>query len=169
MALLNHGYVMVRSDSSHPMVNFAFGGFAICTVGMYLAARIIAENREKLHSFESFVCTAALVLANLFTVYALSAEIVTFVNGPENENLRNLLLVGLWMGYGCLVMVVGVWRKALLPRLGGYALMVASVSATLVLLNHWSAGINPGDSVPIVNYSFAASPSARSPCTWWAA
>ena len=153
VVLLNHGYAMVRIDSSNPMVNYAFGGFAICTLGMYLAARIIAENRERLHSFESSICTVALVAANLFTVSALSAEIVTFVRHPES--LRDLLLVGLWMGYGCLAMVVGVWRKALLPRLGAYALMVAGVGATVLLLNHWHAGINPEDCSPIVNYSFA--------------
>ena len=151
--LLNHWHAGINPEDCSPIVNYSFAGFAICTIALYLVARVIADNRERLHKSEDFVGTAALVAANVLTVCALSAEIVTFVN--YSVNLRNLLLVALWMAYGCLLIVVGVWRKALLPRLGGYALMVAGVGATVVLLGQWHADVWQGDLKPIVNFSFA--------------
>jgi hypothetical protein len=152
VVVLNHGHALVRSDNAHPLVNYAFAGSTICTVGMYVAARMIAENREKSHGFEKGVCVTALVAANVLTLWALSAEILTFVN--ESENLRNLLLVILWMGYGCVLMAVGVWRNALLPRLGAIGLVALGTGATALLLNHWHAGIERTNSNPIINYSF---------------
>jgi hypothetical protein len=152
VALLNHSHAVVRSSDSQAFINFGFAGFAICTIALYLSARVIAENREKLRDFDRLVCLVALVAASVLTLWALSAEIVTFVNW--SENLRDLLLVILWMGYGCLLMALGVWRNALLPRLGASVLAVMGVGATAYLLNHWHAGIRPDDSSPIVNYSF---------------
>jgi uncharacterized membrane protein len=152
MALLNHSHAMVRSSESLPIVNYGFAGFAICTLALYLFAHVIAENGEKLQAFDRLVCLVALAAASVLTVWALSAEIVTFVN--ESENLRNLLLVILWTAYGCVLMAVVVWRNGLLPRLGASGLMVMGVGATVALLNHWHAGIQEGVSTPIVNYSF---------------
>jgi len=151
---LNHRHALVTSSDSLPFVNYGFGAFAVCTVALYLVARVVAENREKLEEFDRLVCLVAVCAANVLTVWALSAEIVTFVDGPKVENVRNLLLVILWAGYGSALMAVGVWRSALLPRIGGSGLMAVGVGATALLLNHWHAHILRGDSTPIVNVSF---------------
>jgi uncharacterized membrane protein len=151
---LNHRHALVTSSDSLPFVNYGFGAFAVCTVALYLVARVVAENREKFEEFDRLVCLVAVCAANVLTVWALSAEIVTFVDGPKVENVRNLLLVILWAGYGSALMAIGVWRSALLPRIGGSGLMAVGVGATAVLLNHWHAHILRGDSTPIVNISF---------------
>ncbi len=122
-----------------PILNPSLGGFAICVVGLYLYAYAVARNRERLHDFEKMVCIVALAAASVLTLWGLSEEIVAFLDG----NLQNLMLVILWLGYGSLLMVIGVARKALLPRIGACALMVMGVVATAILLNHWWAGIEP--------------------------
>jgi len=152
LVLLNHSHAMIQSGTSWPILNYSFGGFAICIVALYLHAFAIARNEEKLHDFEKLVCIVALGSASVLTLLAFSAEIVTFLD--QSENLRNLMLVILWTGYASLLMAVGVARKALLPRLGACALMVIAVGATGILLNHWQAGIQLGISRPIINYSF---------------
>jgi uncharacterized membrane protein len=152
--LLNHWHAGINPEDCSPIVNYSFAGFAICTIALYLVARVIADNRERLHKSEVFVGTAALVAANVLTLWALSAEVVTFINEPEN--LRNSVLVTLWVGYGCSLMAVGIWRQALLPRIGACALMCLGIGATGILLNHWWVEIGPENSNPIVNYSFGA-------------
>jgi uncharacterized membrane protein len=152
VALLNHGHAIVRSSSSQPFINYGFAGFAICTVALYLLARVIAENWEKLHDFDRFVCVVAVAVANLLTVWALSAEIVTFVNQPEN--LRDLLLVILWSGYGLLLIVAGAWRSVPMARFGGYGLIAVAAGMALTVLNHGQAAVQRGNSDAIINYSF---------------
>ena len=66
------------------------------------------------------------------------------------------MLVTLWVGYGCSLMAVGVWRQALLPRVGACVLMCLGIGATGILLNHWWAEIGPENSNPIINFSFGA-------------
>ena len=152
--LLNHQHALVNSSDSLPFINYGFGAFAICTVVLYLVARVLAENREKLLEFDRLACLVALSAASVLTVWALSAEIVTFVDGPDAVNVRHLLLVILWAGYGSALMAVGVLRNALLPRIGGSGLTAIGAGATAALLNHWYAHIERGDSMPIVNISF---------------
>jgi uncharacterized membrane protein len=152
--LLNHQHALVGGSGSLPFINYGFGAFAICTLTLYLVARVAVENREKLRDFDRVICLVAVGAANVLTVWALSAEIITFVDGPGVENVRNLLLVILWAGYGSALMAVGVWKNALLPRIGGSGLMAMGAGATAVLLNHSHAHIVRGDSMPIVNISF---------------
>jgi uncharacterized membrane protein len=154
LALLNHSHADVGSAySSMPILNYSLGGFAVSVVALYLCAYAIAKNRERLHEFEKGVCIAALVGASVLTLWGLSEEIVAFLEA----NVQNLMLVILWLGYGSLLMVLGVARRALLPRIGACALVVMGVGATAILLNHWWADIGPEEgSWPILNYSFGA-------------
>ena len=153
LTLLNHNHAMVSSVSgSMPILNYSLGGFAICTVGLYLYAYTVARNREWLPDFEKIVCILGLAAASGLTLWGLSEEIVAFLDG----NLQSLMLVVLWLGYGSLLMAIGVARKALLPRIGACALMVMGVASTGILLNHWWAGIDPEYDWPILNCSFGA-------------
>ncbi len=154
LVLLGQWHADAWQEDLKPIVNFSFAGFAICTLALYVVARVVADNRDKLLEFEKLVCIVALVAANVLTLWAFSAEIVTFVDHPVN--LRNLVLVMLWVGYGCSLMAVGVWRKALLPRVGACVLMCLGIGATAVLLNHWWADITPENDNPIINFSFGA-------------
>jgi uncharacterized membrane protein len=149
--LLNHSHAMVRSDDSQPFINFALGAFAICTVALYLFARVIAENRDKLGHVDRIASLVALASASALTVWALSAEITTFL---ADEHLRNTMLVILWSGYGLLLVLVGVWKGVPMARLGGYGCVGVAVGLTLIALNHGETGLGPANSNWIANWSF---------------
>jgi uncharacterized membrane protein len=152
VALLNHSYAMIQRGTSLPILNFGFGSFAISIVALYLYAFTIARNEEKLHDFEKLVCIVALGGASVLTVLAFSAEIVTFLG--QSENVRNLVLVILWSAYGCLLMLAGTWRGAVVARLGGYGLTAIAIGMALIRLNHTEAVVQRMNSTPVINPSF---------------
>jgi uncharacterized membrane protein len=154
VALLNHSHAMVRSSGSQPFINFGFGGFAICTVGLYLVARVIAENRRKLGHVDVVACIVALGAASALTLWALSAEITTFLVETADGNLRNMMLAILWSGYGLLLVLVGAWRGLPLARLGGYGCVAVAAGISLITLNHGETGLGPANSNWIANWSF---------------
>ncbi|MDM7998873.1 MAG: DUF2339 domain-containing protein, partial [Dehalococcoidia bacterium] len=91
--LLNHSHAMVRIGESRPLVNYALGSFALCTGALYLFARIVSENRERLGRIDRAARLGAMATASALTLWALSAEITTFLAG--SENLRSIMLVAL--------------------------------------------------------------------------
>jgi Predicted membrane protein (DUF2339) len=154
VVLLNHSHAMVRSSDSQPFINFAFGAFAICTVGLYLFARVITENKERLGQVDTAVCVVALGSANALTLWALSAEITTFLAGSEEESLKKMMLAILWSGYGLLLILVGAWKSLPLARLGGYGCVAVAAGIALIALNHGATEEGPANSNWIANWSF---------------
>ncbi len=154
VALLNHSHAMVRSSGSQPFINFGFGAFAICTVALYLFARVIAENRGKLGHVDVVACIVALGAASALTLWALSAEITTFLAETADGNLRNMMLAILWSGYGLLLVLVGAWKGVPMARLGGYGCVAVAAGISLITLNHGETGLGPANSNWIANWSF---------------
>ena len=152
MALLNHSHVMISRWISQPLFNYSFGGFALCSIGLYVSVYLVTRNRDKLPAFEKIICLTALVAANVLSVWALSAEVTTFLSG--SANLRNVVLVILWCAYGFLLMLAGAWKRFPVARFGGYALVAAAVGVALTMLNHSQAAIQRTNSTPVINYSF---------------
>ena len=153
-ALLNHHSAMVRSGDSLPFINFGFGAFALCIVALYLFARVIAENREKLSQVDRVASLIALGAASALTLWALSAEVTTFLADADSENLRNTMLVILWSGYGLLLVLIGAWKGVPMARLGGYGCVAVAAGMALIGLNHVKTGLGPTNSNWIANWSF---------------
>jgi len=145
---------MVRITDSQPFINFGFGAFAVCTIVLYLFARVIAENKERLGQVDAVACGVALGVASALTLWALSAEITTFLAGSEEERLRNMMLAILWSGYGLLLVLVGAWKGLPLARLGGYGCVAVAAGIALIALNHGATGEGPTNSNWIANWSF---------------
>jgi uncharacterized membrane protein len=152
--LLNHTSAEISRTDSTPILNYGFGGFAVCTCGLYLLAHIIARNRASLHHVERQIFPVLIVAANVLSLWAMSAEVITFLGDGGVENTRSLTLVSLWSAYGFCLVLVGIWRNWNWLRIGGYALAVIAAGMTLILLNHGHAEIRPGTSMPVLNYSF---------------
>jgi len=95
----------------------------------------------------------ALALANALTIWALSAEVMTFLG--DSPNLRNLVLVAVWSGYGLLLLLAGAWRGIPVARFSGYALVAAAIGITTTMLNHHTqAGLQRTNYRWVVNPSF---------------
>ena len=151
LTLLNHSHAMVSSVThSVPILNWSLGGFAICVVALYLYAYAVARNRELLHDFEKVVCVVVLAVATVLTLWGLSEEIVTFLDG----NLQKLMLVILLSGYGLLLMLAGVWKGVPAARFAAYALVATAVGMASIMLNHGRTGLQRSDYYVLVNPSF---------------
>jgi uncharacterized membrane protein len=151
--LLNHWVAGIApEEGSWPILNYSFGAFAVCIVASYLFAYLTAGRGEKPGRFDQVVCGLALALANLLTIWALSAEVITFLS--DSPNLRDLVLVIIWSGYGLLLMLAGTWRGVPMARLGGYALTAIAVGVTSSMLNHTQPGLQRSNYYVLVNPSF---------------
>ena len=150
--LLNHHHALVTRSDSLPFINYGFGAFAICTVVLYLVARVLAENREKLMELDRLACLVALSAASVLTVWALSAEVITFLG--YSPNLRSLVLVILWSGYGLLLILAGAWKSLPAARFCGYGLIGIAGGMALTLLSHGHADVLRTNSDAMANYSF---------------
>jgi len=151
--LLNHWVAGIApEEGSWPILNYSLGAFAVCIVASYLFAYLTAGRGEKPGRFDQVVCGLALALANLLTIWALSAEVITFLS--DSPNLRDLVLVIIWSGYGLLLMLAGTWRGVPMARLGGYALTAIAVGVTSSMLNHTQPGLQRSNYYVLVNPSF---------------
>jgi uncharacterized membrane protein len=157
LILLNYGQALIAKDVSTPVLNYSFGAFAASTVAFYLAAYMVVKNVNRLHENERIILPALIIGANFLTLWALSSEIVSFVDsaGAKN-NPRDLGLVFLWAVYGFGLVMAGLWKGWAWLRGGGYLLMLISGVVSLILLNYSSAMIAQGTSTPVLNYSFGA-------------
>lgn len=150
--LLNHHHALVNSSDSLPFINYGFGAFAICIVALYLFTYLASRGRGQFDSFDRPVRILALVVANVLTLWALSGEVITFLG--YSPNLRSLVLVILWSGYGLLLMLAGAWKSLPAARFCGYGLIGIAGGIALTQLNHGHAGVLRTNSDAMANYSF---------------
>jgi hypothetical protein len=151
MITLNYGHLLMKEAPAHAIGNYSFGAFAVCVLASYLFAYLTAGGSGKEGLFDQVVSAVELGLAGVLTVWALSAEVITFL---DDSNLRSLVLVILWSGYGLLVMLAGVWKGVPAARLAAYALVATAVGMTSIMLNHAQAGLQRSDYYVLVNPSF---------------
>ncbi len=151
MATLNHGQAGIGPEDDWPILNYGFAGFAVCILASYLYAWLAARSGDEARRFDNVVCWMALAAANVLTIWAVSAEVITFVSGI---NVRNLVLVIVWSGYGALALTAGSLKGAPAARFGGYALVAAAVGMTMTMLNHGQPGLAGPESRPVINAAF---------------
>ncbi len=126
-------------DTFRPVLNWRFLGFAAGVAAMYSAAwlahRRPEEQNNPIETWERMAALPSLLaLANLLTLWLLSAEIIAsagsaLFNLPDDvrENVASLGLSLLWAVYAAALIVLGVARRWRLARVAGLALLAIPV------------------------------------------
>ena len=129
----------VDLETFRPVLNWRFLAFASAIAALYAAAvlelrRVVAENSTTETTERAVSLPALLALANLATLWLLSAEIIAsadsaLFNLPANvsENVTGLGLSLLWGVYAAALVVLGVTRRWRWVRLAGLALLAVPV------------------------------------------
>ncbi len=151
LTLLNHWTAGIERGRDWPVLNYSFGAFAACVLASYLFAWLAARTASEARGFDRAAGFLALAAASVLTIVALSAEVITFT---ADINVRNLVLVTVWCGYGCLAMAAGSLKGAPAARFAAYALVAAAVAMTMTMLNHGRPGLHASESQPVINLAF---------------
>ncbi len=151
---LNYGLFLMKEAPEHAIGNYSFAAFAICIGVVSAFAYLVATYGKRLHSVETSAFPMLVSAASILLVYALSAEVFTFLD--DSLNVRNLVLVALWAAYGLGVMIVGLWRGWTWLRAQGWLLALMAIGMTVTTLNYGHFLMNEAPANPIGNYSFAA-------------
>ena len=129
----------VDLDTFLPVLNWRFLSFASAIGALYAAALLATRQEWKEGSSVEMIEKAASVpallsLANLATLWLLSAEIIatadsSWLNLAANasENVASLGLSLLWSVYAAVLIVLGVTRRWRWVRLAGLALLAVPV------------------------------------------
>ena len=112
-----------------PVINFHFLVFIIVLGVLVSAAYLYKSERDRLTEEESDVFPALVVVANLITLWFLSAEAVRFFDSQEAKlhtdyfSAMHLSLTVLWAVYAVGIIGVGIAMRAGRVRLAGMALL----------------------------------------------
>ncbi len=112
-----------------PVINFQFLVFFIVLGVLVSAAYLYKRGRDRLTEEESDVFSALVVVANLITLWFLSAEAVRFFDSQEAKlhtdyfSAMHLSLTVLWAVYAVGIIGVGIAMRAGRVRLAGMALL----------------------------------------------
>ena len=124
LVLLNHSYAGIQRETSTPVLNYSFGGFAVCVIAFYLLACVMAKNMSKLHHTEKGILPLLLIAANVLSLVAMSSEVLTYVTSGYAKSMGLTLL---WAAYAFVLIVVGILRKWRWVRVGGLALLAVAI------------------------------------------
>ncbi len=126
-------------ETFRPVINWRFLPFILGIAALYWSAlRLHAADLESLwvkaDRQRGIAVATLLVLANLVTLWLLSAEIMAsadsalFNLAPDaSENVGSLGLSLLWAGYAAILIVLGVARRWRWVRIAGLTLLAAPV------------------------------------------
>ena len=129
----------VDSQTFLPVLNWRFLSFASAIASLYLAAVLVHRRRLALDATSvdteaQVALPVLLTLANLVTLWLLSAEIIATagsawldLSAEASENVASLGLSLLWAVYAAALIVLGVTRRLRWVRLAGLALLAVPV------------------------------------------
>ena len=129
----------IDPETFRPVANWRFLSFTIAIAALYWSAwRSYVGNLQAFHieaeTERNVAVATALVLANLVTLWLLSAEIMASaesalfgLSGDVSENVSSLGLSLLWAVYAAILIVLGVARRWRWVRVAGLALLAAPV------------------------------------------
>ena len=115
--LLNHSGADLERSNSDPVINYSFGAAFVSVCVMYAGACLMARGNGRVISGERALLTVLVFLAHALALFALSSEVVTYVDTTDGKSLGLTLT---WAAFGVAVVVVGIvgrWRGV---RLGGW-------------------------------------------------
>jgi uncharacterized membrane protein len=109
--------------------------FALAVAGYYLAALVYWRNRAEGEEWETeyqpYILGGLLGLANFFTLWIISAEVIRYFNSEvfdfDIDNAIQLTLTIGWFLYAGLVLLAGTISRSRAARLGGLSLMAVVV------------------------------------------
>ena len=127
--LLNHTYAGIQRTNSMPILNYSFGGFALCVITLYLLAYVMAKNTAKLHD-EMWILPLLLVAASILSLVAMSSEVLTYVTSGYGKSMGLTLL---WAAYSFVLIVVGILRRWRWVRVGGLSLLAVAIVKLFVV------------------------------------
>ena len=122
-------------DTFRPVVNLRFLAFAVGTGSAYLLAILWWLKRDLyIDDREIHLVAAFLAVANVLTLWLLSAEVIasvssSFFDVPEGaaDNVISLTLSILWAIYAALLIIVGIARSSRWIRLAGLGLLAVPI------------------------------------------
>ena len=125
----------VDLDTFRPVVNLRFLSFAVGIGSAYLSAILWWLKRDLyIDDREIHLVTAFLAVANVLTLWLLSAEVIasvssSFFDVPEGaaDNVISLTLSILWAIYAALLIIVGIARSSRWIRLAGLGLLAVPI------------------------------------------
>jgi uncharacterized membrane protein len=149
-----------------PILNERFPTFVVAIVALCVAAYIYHRQRAAMQEWEQNIETILLLAANGFTLWILSAEIISFYEarmyeeggpfspgGTKADTARLSALTTLWTLYGAGLVAIAFARRSVMLRLAGLAVTFLAV-AKLVLVDTFAIGVPRGDFLPVINFNF---------------
>ena len=134
--LLLFDTMAVDLQTFRPVLNERFLAFAVGIAGLYLAGYFHWRGKDQYAAEQALVLPAAfLALANVVTLWLLSAEVISAVDSqlfavPREiaDNVKSLSLSILWASYAAILMVLGIARRWRWVRVAGLVLLAVPVA-----------------------------------------
>jgi uncharacterized membrane protein len=118
-----------------PVLNERTLAFALGIASGYLTTYLLWRYHDRLSALEQRAWSlypVSIVRAGFLTLWAVSTDLVTYFDGPGQENARNLSLTAFWAVYAVGVLVIGIVKRSNTTRLAALALLAAPVAKVFV-------------------------------------
>ncbi|MBI4337858.1 MAG: DUF2339 domain-containing protein [Chloroflexi bacterium] len=149
-----------------PVLNDRFPTFVVAIAAAYLVAYLYLRDRRDLRPWEVNLFPLLVGAANLFTLWAASAELISYFDsrslaGTSSQlhqdalNKKHLSLTVLWTFYAVGLLAVAAGWRSLPLRVAGLALL-AVPALKLIFLDAWVVDLAPLGFRLILNFSFLA-------------
>lgn len=143
-------------------LNSRFPTFIFVIAAIYLGAYLYHRRKHELSNPEPFIAPILVVQANFFTLWALSAEIVSYfgtrnptanLGGYTQDTALMLALTGIWALHSLFLITISLQRRSPIPRWAGLSLL-AVVTIKLVFVDPLIIQIDPSSFRALVNFPF---------------
>ena len=138
-------YTPVELRTFDVVLNERVLAFLVSIAAIYLAAYLLWRGRNELRAWEKdgiSVYPAFLVAANFFSVWILTAEVISYfdsriqgrlgVDAGALKDAKTLSITAVWATYAGVLLVVGMWRRWRLARLAALALLAVPIAKLFV-------------------------------------
>ncbi|MBI4200739.1 MAG: DUF2339 domain-containing protein [Chloroflexi bacterium] len=133
-----------------PFLNARFPTFVVGIAALYVAAYLYRRGRSRLQEWEEYVGLALAGAANLFTLWILSAEVISFFDSRspaqmlyrDAVNAKLLSLTALWAVYAGGLLAVALGTRSSVLRWAGLGLLTIPV-LKLVLFDTFEVRLTP--------------------------
>ncbi len=153
-----------------PVLNFHFLTSALVVALLSVLAWRFRRQAHDLIGYESYAFLALIVSANFVALWILNYEIINYFDnrvaqirshiGFEHEarvavNAKYLAMTYLWAIYGAAVIAVGLWRRLMIVRWAGLAIL-ALASLKLMAFDTFMTELVSKGFIPFLNLHFLA-------------
>ena len=162
-------------DDFRPFVNDRFPTFAVSIAALYVVAYLYRRERDQLAEWEEHGMAIFIGVANLLTLWILSAEAISYFDSRELEarlaentsgvrffeiqdaqNGQYLALTAIWALYAFVLLGIAAAKRSRLFRWAGVALLSVSV-AKLILWDTFNVKLNVLTFTLVLNFQFLTS------------